>query len=84
MRHYEIMAAGSVPYFEGIENCPEGTITFIPRDNLLTARTLHDNWIGSEKDIDSYKKVLSSIRFALINYLTTEAMSKYVLDKMTQ
>src|SRR5882724_3482615 len=84
MRHYEIMAAGAVPYFEGIENCPAGMMTFIPRDNLFTARILHDNWTSSEKDIDSYKKVLSSIRFALINYLTTESLAKYVLGKMTQ
>jgi len=84
MRHYEIMAAGAVPYFQDIEQCPSGTLNFIPKDNLLTARVLHDNWTGCEKDIDGYKKVLSSVRFALLNYLTTEALAKYVLEKMVQ
>jgi hypothetical protein len=82
MRHYEILAAGSVPYFQDIEQCPAGTLPFIPRDNLMTARTLHDNWTGCQSDLDSYKKVHSSLRFALLNYLTTEALAKYVLGKL--
>jgi hypothetical protein len=82
MRHYEILAAGSVPYFQDIEQCPAGTLPFIPRDNLMTARTLHDNWTDCQSDLDSYKKVHSSLRFALLNYLTTEALAKYVLGKL--
>lgn len=82
MRHYEILAAGAVPYFEGIEDCPPATLTFLPKDNLLEARALHDRWTGCTKDIDDYTKILARVRFALENYLTTEALAKYVLDKM--
>jgi hypothetical protein len=84
MRHYEIMAAGAVPYFENIENCPSGTLTFLPKTNLQIGRHIHDNWTGCQKDLDDYDKVLSSVRWALLNYLTTEALAKYVLERMTK
>jgi hypothetical protein len=88
MRHYEIMAAGAVPYFENIENCPEGTLTFLPKDSLKTAKILHDNWTGSKADLEGradlegYRTVSNRIRFALMNYLTTEALAKYVLERV--
>jgi len=84
MRHYEIMAAGAVPYFENIEQCPSGTLTFLPKDNLVEAKFLHDHWTGSQSDVDSYTKILARIRWSLMNYLTTEALAKYVLEKVTQ
>jgi len=84
MRHYEILASGAVPYFENIENCPEGTLTFLPKDDLKLAKVLHDNWKGTHQDVEDYRKILASVRFALLNYLTTEALAKYVLERMTQ
>lgn len=82
MRHYEILAAGAVPYFENIDQCPEGTLTFLPKDTLREAILLHDRWIGCTQDLDDYAKILARLRFALTNYLTTEALAKYVLDRM--
>jgi hypothetical protein len=40
LRHYEILAAGAVPYFVGIENAPKGSLGLLPRDLLLEARKL--------------------------------------------
>lgn len=31
MRHYEIMAAGAIPYFLDIELCPQNTLWFLPK-----------------------------------------------------
>lgn len=84
MRHYEILAAGCVPYFEGIADCPSGTLTFLPKGELTAAVALHDRWTGCGQDIDDYTKILARLRFALTEYLTTEAMAKYVLNKMTE
>lgn len=82
MRHYEIAAAGAVPYFENLESCPDGTLTFWPKSVLLDAHALHDRWTGCRQDVDDYTKMLARVRFALCNHLTTEALAKYVLDKM--
>lgn len=83
MRHYEILAAGAIPYFENIEQCPAGTLTFLPKDTLLAARALCDRWTGCSQDIDDYTKMLACLRFALTNYLTTEALAKYVIERMS-
>jgi hypothetical protein len=84
MRHYEILAAGAVPYFENIDSCPEGTLTFWPKDTLRDALLLHDYWTGSQQNLDDYAKILARLRFALTNYLTTDALAKYVLERMTR
>ena len=83
MRHYEILAAGAVPYFENIDACPAGTLTFLPKDSLREAIALHDRWTGCPQDLDDYWKIHARLRFALLNYLTTEALAKYVLNRMT-
>lgn len=84
MRHYEILAAGAIPYFENIDACPDGTLALWPKDTLRQAIFLHDHWTGCQQDIDDYTKMLARLRFALVNYMTTEALAKYVLDWMSR
>jgi hypothetical protein len=38
MRHYEILSAGSVPWFPELEISPEGTMNFLPKKLIVAAR----------------------------------------------
>jgi hypothetical protein len=38
LRHYEILAAGAVPIFDGLERCPVATMTTFPKELVLRAR----------------------------------------------
>ena len=40
MRHYEILACGSVPFFTDIEKCPSLTLTKFPRDLCIRAKQM--------------------------------------------
>ena len=40
MRHYEIIAAGALPYFLDLERCPLHTLQALPKAKLLEARHL--------------------------------------------
>jgi hypothetical protein len=40
MRHYEILASGSLPFFPDIENAPVGVMSSLPKELLLKARSL--------------------------------------------
>ena len=83
-RHYEIMAAGAIPYFDDIENCPTKTLFRMPKEGLLMARRIHDGW-GIDMDVedtisDLYDPLLADIWHNLTTQLTTESMAKYILD----
>jgi hypothetical protein len=40
LRHYEIIANGSIPFFVDIENCPKHTLWNLPKETLLQARKM--------------------------------------------
>ena len=40
LRHYEILASGTIPYFIDIEKCPEKTLFNWPKDLLLEAQKI--------------------------------------------
>jgi hypothetical protein len=78
-RHYEIIAAGCLPYFQGIERCPVRTLTWMPKDILLEARALADaatfhepTWLG----------LMARIQDALRGHLTTEACAQRILEQL--
>tara|TARA_R100000008_G_scaffold86427_2_gene79486 strand:- start:213 stop:1271 length:1059 start_codon:yes stop_codon:yes gene_type:complete len=65
MRHYEILACGSIPYFTDIEKCPTNTLFNFPKDLCVEAKKLSglhpgtirpynpqkDTFIGTSKQI---------------------------------
>jgi len=84
-RHYEIIAAGAIPYFLGLDHCPEGTLTFLPKTTLLSARILCDNWWkNSPTDRSDWDSTMADIRENFFRHLTTEAMAKYVLERISR
>jgi hypothetical protein len=80
LRHYEILAAGALPYFENLEVCPERTMTYLPKETLLEARRLCDRWEGQG---DQWQELMSIARTVLKDHLTTEALAKRVLDYLS-
>lgn len=79
LRHYEIIANGCMPYFEGLENCPPQTMFRLPRPELYQARKLRDEW--NQKDqISEWHELMHRVMGILREQMTTEAMAKYVLD----
>jgi len=84
LRHYEIIAAGALPYFEGLENCPAATMELLPKRELILARRLCDTWEDDFKHQELWNDLSLNVRTVLKNHLTTEALAKRVLDRITQ
>jgi hypothetical protein len=69
MRHYEILANGCIPWFEGLENCPENILTNFPKKLVKEAM--------ASSDPESFiPKLLEYTR----THLTTKAMAQYVFN----
>jgi hypothetical protein len=90
LRHYEIMAAGCVPYFVDLQQCPPHTLKWLPKDLLLQVlsmkhvdfRNLH---IDMEKfDFDLYNTTANRCLNHTKKHLTTETMAKYVLETISK
>ena len=79
LRHYEIMAAGALPYFERLEECPPRTMELLPKSELLLARKMHDSWPAQEA---GWQELMSKVRTALREKLTTEALARHLLERI--
>ena len=79
LRHYEIMAAGALPYFERLEECPPRTMELLPKSELLLARQMHDSWPAQEA---GWQDLMSKVRTVLKEKLTTEALAKHMLERI--
>ena len=81
MRHIEIMAAGCVPYFAGLDDCPEMILTTLMRAPLCRARELADNW--SDACLPEYSDILCQDVGAMRSYMTTESIATRILGHLT-
>jgi len=80
MRHHEIIAAGALPYFNGIGSCPEGTLATFRRDVLTLAMETHDHWKEDTGFKRSWEGQMAMMRQCL---LTTEAIAKRILERVS-
>jgi hypothetical protein len=81
-RHYEIMAAGALPYFANLEACPARTMWRLPKLDLVRARELCDRWMGAASAAE-WTDLHERVHATLVRDLTTEAMARYVLEHLT-
>jgi hypothetical protein len=83
MRHYEILASGTIPYFPNIEECPEDTIALLPKDLIKEGNVLFEKIksqaINEEAIIESNKLITSLLEYTRTN-LTTVKMAQYILN----
>jgi len=75
MRHYEILANNCIPYFIDLESCPKYTLTNLPKELLLEARELANNF-----EEQKYFSILDELFEYTKNNLTTKALAKHVLS----
>lgn len=75
LRHYEILMNGCIPYFPGLEQCPQRTMTLFPKALVLECNAkLTSSEITLEECLEYTNKLLSYTK----EYLTTE----YVFRKL--
>ena len=97
MRHYEILAAGSIPYFVNLSQAPRNTMASFPRELVLEAMSLEGvkfelsaDGEGVERaEIDHsifnhthYFLLLSRLHAWTATHLTTVALAKRLLRVM--
>jgi hypothetical protein len=88
MRHYEILACGTVPYFVDIEACPQNTMALLPKQLFIDAKALYERLEHipefSETDTAEYFELRNRLYVHTKNHLTTKAMASYILDTVNQ
>lgn len=77
MRHYEILGNYCLPYFIGLEDCPEGTLANLPKDLLLEGKKLAENFEESK-----YYTILDEVFEYTKKNLTTENIANYIISKL--
>jgi hypothetical protein len=86
LRHYEILCNGCIPYFLGLDECPENTLTFLPKELIKEAMNLEGVYYlhidHSKFDKQKYNEILAKLLEHTKKYLSTRAMATYVLEKI--
>lgn len=77
MRHYEILANNSIPYFIDLEDCPSTILTNLPKELLLEAKELANNF-----DNQKYFIILRELFNYTKDNLTTKSLAQYFLNKI--
>ena len=77
MRHYEILGNYCMPYFIGLEDCPKDTLANFPKELLLEARNLANNF-----DESNFFRILDQVYGHTKQYLTTKALAEYLISKI--
>jgi hypothetical protein len=77
MRHYEILGNNCVPYFVGLEDCPKNTLANLPKELLLEAKDLTENF-----EEQKYFSILNELFNYTKNNLTTKNLANYILSKI--
>jgi hypothetical protein len=85
MRHYEIMAAGCVPWFKDIAQCPEQICTTLPKTELLAVCALIDqhglDWFQDTSTGEIvYKELQDRVYQHFLANCTTEHLANYILN----
>ena len=61
LRHYEILAAGCIPIFEELDNCPTDTLTSFPKDLLKEAYRALLPWRNTDEQREAYPLYASQL-----------------------
>lgn len=77
MRHYEILGNYCMPYFIGLEDCPAGTLNNMPKQLLLDAKQLTENF-----DEGIFFNILDQVYDHTQKHLTTKALAEYLISKI--
>jgi hypothetical protein len=86
MRHHEIVAQGTAPYFLGLENCPSGTLHLLPRPLLMQLRELVDEEreMTAQAARDRYTSLMSELFYFYRRNFTTVALAEHMLRVVSE
>ncbi|MHA7129395.1 hypothetical protein [Algoriphagus namhaensis] len=73
LRHYEIIAHGSLPAFTDIEECPNGTLEHFPKKLLKKIKQELLPWKSTEASLEKYAEFWRELREHSMRHLTCEA-----------
>lgn len=82
MRHYEILAAGAVPYFIGLEKMPPNTMSLFPRNLVLALMNLPGVNVRvklrdfKQQELAPFEVVDASLNFADFPMRTYELLAR--------
>ena len=84
MRHYEIIAAGCLPFFDKFELCPKYTMTNWNTSLQYDINQLYINLCNNHKKdySNDYNKILNNFYNYAINHFKTIDAAKYILSKI--
>ena len=74
-RHFEIMATGTVPYFEAIDSVPERVIPFMPKEILTAAKKFADSSASTFDSLSRPKKFGPSFNHSAYNEIACCVLS---------
>jgi len=77
LRHYEILANKCLPIFENLEDCPEYTLTNLPKKKLIELSGKYPN-ISNEE----YFQYLKYFHEYTLENLTTDKLANYLISKL--
>lgn len=86
LRHYEILANGTIPYFPGIEECPPNTLKLFPKEMIKYGNELYNNYRNKQfhelnnEELDKCYNLINQLLDYTKNNLTTAKMAQYVLN----
>jgi hypothetical protein len=75
MRHYEILGNYCMPYFIGLEDCPKNTLANFPKELLLEAKNIAENF-----EEQKYFSILDDVFNYTKNHLTTKNLANYIIN----
>jgi hypothetical protein len=88
LRHYEILACGSIPYFPFLEDCPDNTLSLLPKDliiegNLLFIKLKNKKFNDlNNTELEECNMLSTKLLKYTIDNLTTKKMAQYILNKI--
>jgi len=77
MRHYEILASYSMPFFLMLSECPETILANFPKDLVLRGMELVSNFSSED-----YYSIMDELYAYAQEKLTTKAVANYVLESV--
>jgi len=80
LRHYEILARGSIPLFEGLEYCPAMTMTTFPKQIVMDATRELFPFVPEKAGI--YHEYVNTLLKHTRENCSTSACAKYFLSKI--
>ena len=77
MRHYEILANKCIPLFDNLTNCPDYTLTNLPKKLLIEIEKNYPNISDSQ-----YKEYSEILYNYTVENLTTDKLCQNILNRL--